>query len=237
MRRFGDLLRLVSGLVLGLIVRDVDDITGNLHAFFYPKDFKTRGDRLAVITAVTLIALFLRNLHGSSVYDDWLARRGRTPVLERTRKGKVFTLCMLLTTLFVSPVLVAHLLSKHLSKLYSPTAMALLLFSSFAFYGLWNFFLWITDRDYSESSEPGISDLALSWLRVDIIALSVIALFATRWVYLSSIRQPIPTAAIGWCFCLVSTWTILADYVQNRGLYFPVEESAMQEPTKTVGLR
>jgi hypothetical protein len=228
MRRFGDILRLLSSLVLGLMVRDIDDIIKGLQAFYYPPVREenwgrtvAHDDLLASVTALALIALFFRNIHGSSAYDDWLATGGQTPRFEKHRIGKGVTFGMLLSTLFIAPALSVHEFARHFGPQRSLESISVLLFASFWLYFIWNLCLWSFDGEYSETGKPTIADLALVWLRIDTVSIALVLGFGAICVYLGATKKPIPPESIGWCFCLVAFWTVIADYWYNRQLYFP----------------
>jgi hypothetical protein len=229
MRRFGDILRLLSSLVLGLMVRDVDNIVDGFNAFYstHPK----QGDFLAGSTAVLLIGVFFRNIHGSSVYDEWYTRRKMRPLpsFERYRLGKFLTLLLLLGTLFVAPALTAHYFVHHLRDL-TTLGVFVLLFMSFALYLAWNLLLWLPEDKYSDVGHvPEIADIALNWLRIDMGSAILVAFLGLYWVYNHDRQLPMPKTLVGCCFCCVAAWTIVADYWVNRSFYFPVHHEAGED--------
>src|SRR5947209_16932948 len=150
MRRFGDVLRLLSSLVLGMMVRDYDKITKSFECF-YQRQVPGGHSLLATVTTFLLFAVFFRNIHGSSVYDEWSERQPKRPPprFECYRPGKVLTFLFLLATLFIAPAAAAHYFGEHDTlNGVSSLKVFILLFASFGLYLFWNICLWLPECRY-----------------------------------------------------------------------------------------
>ena len=117
----------------------------NLATYFSKHSTASPSDAysLSWATGITLVLLFLRNLHGSACYDEFLARNPNyIPSFER-RASESFWLSLLsICGLFLGPALATDTLQHHMDQNTSVFGFGAVLFSSIIAYTLFDVLLW-----------------------------------------------------------------------------------------------
>ena len=236
MKKLGDALRMISSVLLGIVIRDSDELTTALNChFFAPGVEHTRAASLAASLAPLLLtALFVRNIHGSAQYDALVERRGYVLSFERSALGRFATFAMALGGLFAGPFLADHLLAHHANDL-SELLILVVLFCPILVYTAWDVSLWLAAMESKLDRESGIHEIAWRWLVVDACAWTVVLGLIASGLKARSVGVRIPTDLSTLCFVVVATGTIFADYVWNAHFYFPANEPPSAEPTTSIG--
>lgn len=237
MKKFDDILRVISSVLLGALVKDFDQLSGGLEKFFanHPRNSGYAG-WVAMMTSLVLVAVFIRNIHASARYDDLAERTSYVPGLERTVGGRFIAFVLAIAGLFVAPV-AAHLLAFHLSPDTPLGFVFIALFLPFLVYVIWDVALWLLDQDQpSEPNSVRMSEVSHRWLIID--GLCIIGVFLAALIYLlyGAEARSIPPEAIAVLFIIVATLTIAFDYYHNRHFYFPAstDDTAQQVEQRTL---
>jgi hypothetical protein len=226
MKKFDDMLRILSSVLLGVVVKDFELIKGNLTRFLDPKGDQldhTACSYLASFTTGMLIMLLLRNLHGSARYDELIEKRGYPPRYERWLMGRFWAYSFAVAGLFGGPFFAGHRLANHLPPDYEVVKAAFPLFFPFVIYGIWDVVLWLSEPEQKSVGQTDVSlgEVALKWIKIDALALALGAALLMYWVYLEGKNQKLlPWQMLGG-FGLMACLVIVLDYISNRRFYFP----------------
>jgi hypothetical protein len=228
-KRFEDILRLISGVLLGTLVRDFDTLRMNLADLFSVT--KPHFDVVAIgrATTVVLIAAFLRNIHGSAQYDQATEDMKVRPEFERTHRGRIFTFLFSLAALFGGPALIGHVVANHSVAKSSNTQLTVmpllsgewffvLMFFPFGVYIVWDALLWIWGED---TQETAIGPVLENWIWIDCLGLFVFIGFIGFELYQRGKGIPFNYELAALAYLAISSFIILADYCTNRSFYFP----------------
>jgi hypothetical protein len=226
MRKFDDVLRIISSILLGALIRDIDDLRKSLGLFIINS---SRGsiephdkDYLTLAISIVLVATFLRNIHGSARYDELIARRGYTPNLERRVGGRMWFFALGVAGLFLGPFFAGHQLAHHLAPEDWVGWPTFCLFFSFGIYLLWNMSLWLSDPDDGDASNgPAVDVIVERWLKIDAVGILVIIVMFGYSLYLRAGGHRLSAALMALTFIVFGIVVTLADYVANREFYFP----------------
>lgn len=224
MKKFHDVLRILSSVLLGALVREFDDLVSSLQQLFAKESLNISDEKFARATAIVLLVLFVRNIHSSSRYDE-VAGNGFSPGYERNYFGRVLTFCLALAGLFLGPSLVGHHLAKHTAGI-SEATFGTILFLPYVIYAFWDLLLWIFQTSWNGSC---LEKVAYRWIVLDCIGLLIVLAFVYAIVWSRSSGNTEFTAM---CFLIVSAVLIVGDYYLNRDFYFPpsFSEASGEDP-------
>jgi hypothetical protein len=226
MRRFGDFLRIIASTMLGLSVREIDTMMKNLATYFSKHSTASFEDAypIAWATGIVVIVLFLRNLHGSACYDDYLSRHPKyVPSFERRTLGRVVAFFLTVCGLFLGPALAAHTLEHHMDGNTSVFAFAFVLFSSLIAYALFDLMLWL-DPSREPASIP-MRDIATRWLRTDAVGLILPMLLLPLYnIFLRASGRILLPQDVALIFVVCTLLMICVDYWSNATFYFPCRD-------------
>jgi cytochrome bd-type quinol oxidase subunit 2 len=226
MKKFDDILRVLSSVLLGVVVKDFELIRGNLIKFLDPKGSQfspTVCSYFAMIATVMLVLLLLRNLHGSARYDELIEKRGYPPHYERWLAGRFWAYFFAVAGLFGGPFFAGHRLANHLPPDYEVVKAAFPLFFPFVIYGIWDVVLWLSEPESKaiEQTDVSLGEVALKWIKIDALALALGTALLVYWVYLEGKNEKLlPWQMLG-VFVLIACLVIVLDYSANRRFYFP----------------
>ena len=232
MKKLGDALRMISSVLLGIVIRDSDALTGALRRYFHnpPSVHTSAADAAAWLVPLVLTAVFVRNIHGSAQYDAHV-ENGFCPSFERSGLGRFGTFLMALGGLFAGPFLADHLLSIHVDGLTGKEVGAVL-FCPILIYTFWDSFLWLASRDSSLDLALTMHEIAWRWLAIDACAWIVVLGLGTVSLKARSKGLRVPADLSTICFLVVAIGTIFADYTWNAQFYFPPNKT---KPTVALG--
>ncbi len=228
MRRFEEILRLLSSVLLGTVVRDFEEISNGVYNFLNQKRGITllvasQTEMLSTGIVVVLLAVYLRNIHGSAAFDTFVGDKA-VPKLERNVSGRVVLFLLMVSGLFITPIL-AHVLRFHLHPGRLGTFFVIL-FLPIAVYSVWNFILWVNTGDEDEEDyDEDFASLADNWIRIDAVALLCVIILGIVYLFLDPFRNPVPPHIIGLAFISISMIVIISDYVWNHKIYFPERDA------------
>ena len=224
MRRFENILRILSSVLLGTLVRDFDSLSGGIKNFFLSHNssfFSPYAPKIATFTAIVLIGVYLRNIHASACYDDFIEARGYVLKIDRRLRWRITSFGLGLLSLFGAPV-AGHIIAHHLPDRGSRAWLTWCLFLPFAVYFIWDIILYLADPEpSSENAHLEIEEISRKWLRIDAAGLFLVAILLIYNLYLEGYKQVLPTEVIAAAFILIAVGTIFADYLWNNRLYFP----------------
>jgi hypothetical protein len=224
MRKFDDVLRIISSILLGVLIRDIDDLRAALGGFIRARSpmESQYSDHLTLTMSIVLVATFLRNIHGSVRYDELIARRNYTPTLERHTIGRMWFFVLGVAALFLGPFFAGHQLAHHLAPADPLSWPTFCLFFSFGIYILWNISLWLSDPDDAAvSNSPAVDVIVERWLKIDAVGILVIGVMFSYSLYLRASGRPLSAPLMALTFIIFGMVVTLGDYVANREFYFP----------------
>ncbi|MGZ8874241.1 MAG: hypothetical protein ACXW1F_04725 [Halobacteriota archaeon] len=223
MRKFEDILRILSSVLLGTLVRDFDLLSGGLKNFFinHHSPLSSHAQNIATVTSVILILVYVRNIHASARYDDFLEKTGYALCIDRKLYGRWASYCFNLMGLFAVPF-AGHILAHHLADAESAIWLSLPLFLSFIVYGLWDAILWLAEPEqHRPDVQAAMDDIMWKWLVVDALGLLLVFVLLLIYFRLTSTGQAFPAEVTALFFVVIAAGTIIADYFWNHRLYFP----------------
>lgn len=238
MKRFEDVLRIISGILLGALVRDFDDLRGNFTGLFATTAPHFADTFVAQLTTILLICVFLRNIHGSVRYDDAVEGSDFQTALEKNHFGRFVEFSFALAALFCGPSLVGHYIAHHavvrdptgkeaLKVLLSGEQFAFLLFFPFAIYFVWDVLLWVgSDAKCDGSNE--MERVAYNWILMDCLGLACVLAIGYVELYQRGRGGHFNFEVWALTFSLVASAIVFGDYFLNRSFYFP-ERSALAD--------
>ncbi len=237
MRKFEDILRILSSILLGTLIRDFDSMSKNLKMYFEQRPHSLYVDEVADTTTVVLIALFFRNIHGSARYDSFCEETGYYPLFERNRIGRSATFALTLLALFFGPAHAGHRIATHLRMDQSVRMMALYLFLPLLVYAVWDVLLWCSDTGRKNRSDKlHMQDVIDHWVKIDALGLLIVILMGLCWLYLKLSEAAFPSELMAVFFILCAVSAISADYITNVDFYFPAKKKK-SKPNPSIMLR
>ena len=224
MKRFDDVLRMLSGILLGIMVRDFDIMSKNLCAFCggIPQN---RIEYLVAFCAVLmLLAIFLRNIHGSTRYDEYIENEKCSSTIERKVGGRFFVWLLYIFALFLGPSLAGRRLA-----LVEPTDslgwLATILFFSLAVYIVWDFMLWFFPLEKTTGNgrvERRLEDVVRNWVKIDVLAVLLGMVFVALYCFVAlDCQENVQRLLVTVSFVVISCFMLVGDYWKNRHFYFP----------------
>jgi hypothetical protein len=224
MKRFEDVLRVLSSILLGSLIRDFDSLDKHLKTYLESHGTGTylnEPGMVATAVSFVLILTLLRNIHGSARYDDYVEDVKYKPSFETRLRGRVGSFILAIAALFASPI-VGHHIAHHLNPSYSQPVVAILLFFPFLIYSCWDILLCFADPEAPNGSrQRSIREVAVTWLKIDMIGVVGVMLIGLWALYLRGCGQDLPTDFLGLGFTGLATVMIGADYLLNAHFYFP----------------
>ncbi len=224
MKRFGDVLRILSSVLVGAIIKDFDKLRDGLSRWL--GDGSTTWWRSAAWwTGAMLIALFVRNIHGSVQYDDWTAKTGFRSSMEKGTGGRALVFAFSIVGLFLGPFLPSHLFAYDFAtpNPVPEVGWAIgVLFLSPAVYFLWDVMLFSgRSRGFGDGPQMHeLHELLLRWCKIDLVAVGF-SFFPLMYFYLTAKPWHLSPSTVGHDFILVAILIIVSDYAWNHSLYFP----------------
>ncbi len=230
MKRFEEILSILSSVLLGLLVTDFDKVKCSVGQYIYDDSALLKGlaspscdTPLARAVTFLLIAMFLRNIHGAARYDE-LAIGHRLPTLERRVVGRVLTFAFSLAALFLGPFLAGHIFAWHPSLTRSLPEFGFSLFLPFVVYALWDLLLFLFADDSRDGNRVN-EEVIVRWVKIDAIAFAfgIVVFF---WDVDQRLHgAQITKEGIAITFLIVAGFVICADYLWNHRFYFPAAEN------------
>jgi hypothetical protein len=219
-------------VLVGLLVRDFHTLTSGLSNYFQSYQVaRERADWIAFSTAVTLIILFVRNIHGSARYDDYIGERKYLFSLDETVWKRFGAFFLTFLALFGGPISASHILSYHLDNGASTFWLLLLLFFTLLIYAFWNFCLWVSEaRRVSTLDSPTMQDITHQWVKVDALAILFGAVLGLSVFALQIKKQKLAPDLIALGFVGIALFVIITDYYLNRYFYFPAIKREAESP-------
>jgi hypothetical protein len=222
----------LSSILLGMLVRDYDDISSNFSSLFYSCDFHFACEWMGKVITLVLIGAFIRNIHGSVCYENMVSRTKVRSCLEETCLGRCLTFFFSLFVLFGGPFFAGYCMTHHAIAIsrsatgvsqrvvISGTVLTLVLFMPLAIYLLWDMLLWVARP---EESDLGLDKTVNNWSKID--ALTMIALLVVGCFQLvrTSHGYSFNFEFLAVAFVVIMTGVIVSDYYLNRHFYFPDE--------------
>src|SRR3982750_1760311 len=227
MKKFDDILRLLSSILLGALIKDFDNVSHKLACLLHFHKTETAvAEQLADLTTVVLICVFLRNLHGSARYDELIKERNYHPSYEAHPLGRLTSFVLAVSGLFLGPLFVGHRLAYHLPESYSLMWLAIILFSPFAAYAVWDILIWLSEPEVSsDMASPRVEAIAHNWIKADAVVLVSGMAMLLYWIYLKGNKQEFDPSYLAIVFIVVAIAVIIFDYSRNLHFYFPTPAS------------
>ena len=251
MKKFGDLLRLLSSILLGFAVREFDQMYKSIDSFLRRDPYFAYFDWLPRLLAILVFALFIRNIHSSARYDEWLEENGYTPDFERSTLGRFVVMLMYVAGLFLGPFYTVHVFAEHadefagiktqaIAGMYVPftplLALFVALFLPVFVYVFWDVLLWLSRPPSRRVKvEPPLPILAHRWLMMDAITILVFLTLLGHSLYLygkkpSESPSRVEVALTG---AVLVVFILVWDYGKNRDFYFPSGVRVRYRATRT----
>ena len=238
LKRFGDMLNLLSGILLTSIVMDFDELHNNFATLFL-----SQGNYFAVgivsrLATINIICLFIRNIHGSIRYDELVEKAKDRAVLDSTHSGRFFAFCFALGTLFFGPSIIDQYLGHHAlvragngnggelaHEMMTGQVFATVLLLPFVIYIVWDLLLWMLGTmEPGDGSEMDV--VAYRWMVMDAVALILMQVFGLASLYRQWKNLPFNYEYATLGFMVISSSIVIGDYILNRRFYFPDEQVA-----------
>lgn len=227
MRRFEDILRILSSVLLGTLVRDFELLSDGLKKYFLSHNspfFSPYAENTATVTSIVLIVVYFRNIHASARYDEFIEKEKYVLQIDRKLKWRVVSFLLALLSLVGAPV-AGHILAHHLPDKGDILLMVVFLFLPFAVYLVWDFILCLSDPEPSSAeAHREVEQIAWKWLFIDAIGLALVTILLVANLYLEGLegyRQSLPPEVVAGGFVLIAVVTVSYDYYKNHRLYFP----------------
>jgi hypothetical protein len=234
MKKFGDVLRVLSSVLLGVLMRDFDDLRGSLVALFSKEPTHFLESEVALLTSIVLVVSFVRNIHGSALYDALLEEKEVALTYEGYTIGRVITFLMGLAGMFLGPFLVGHHVARHSGGI-SEQGLGFILFLPFLVYAIWDFLVWFSDDSTASGKYRHIREIANNWVVVDSIALIMALVFGVATLFLRARKIDMNTELTAATYIVVAAWIIVGDYILNSSFYFaPAVKKRPERDAKTV---
>ncbi len=227
MKRFEDVLRILSSILLGSVIRDFDKLTKHLGIVGQALPSDAYKWLVSDGAAFVLIGVFIRNIHASARFDSFTETKKYTASFEQTLSGRFFAFLLTIAALVCGPFFAGHELVNHMDAGISAGKLGLVLFVPFAAYAIWDVLLWCSDEDPDTAVTPCIHNIADHWVRIDACALLLIMAFVLYSLHLRGVhamdsrpyRVPPDLATVA--FLATAVFMVVADYRVNSNLYFP----------------
>lgn len=215
MRRFDDLLRMLSSILLGLLIKDAPTLSKKLHEYLENCGGSPGACKnLAHVVAVVIIVGFFRSIHGSSRYDDVRESTSADlrPRYEKYLSGRVFGFVATLATLIVAP-LCALMLQWEALPDGSSSLFLFTLSLPYLVYCIYDLVLVASLHVDSPIRYP-----AIAWLKLHTSLGVAFLVLVLHFLQAGSAFPPEMTAVV---FIVAASIQIGGDYVLNRHFYFP----------------
>lgn len=233
MKRFGDILNLLSGILLTVIVSDFDQLRTNFRALFLSQQQHYAVDILATTVTCTLIVVFIRNIHGSVRYDELISdSKSARLALDRSYVGRFVGFAFAIVALFCGPWIVDYFVAHHafydanavkstlIETPLSGSAFATVLFMPFAIYIVWDFLLWLLGTDGQECPAE-VDNVAHHWMVLDAVTLIIVLTMGAVALFTSRGGGGADYELLTIGFIVISVVILVGDYWMNRSFYFP----------------
>lgn len=219
MKRFDDVLRILSSILLGILVKDFNVMTTELNKFFAPYQKIGHESSLSFLTVIVLIAVFFRNIHGNARYDDVREKTRCVIWFEQYPMGRFGTFFLAVAALFFGPSLAGQILAYHLTPNDSIWALGPL-FLPFLIYAFWDFWLLVS---ISECRHSGLclTDVVLKWNKLNAVGCLIFLICFAYTLILESNGVNISPMFICWVFIVIAVIIVGGDYFINHAFYFP----------------
>jgi hypothetical protein len=233
LKRFDDILRVISGVLLGVLVRDFDNLSGGFESLYRQEPRHFFDEAVAGATAFLVAIAFLRNIHGSARYDDFLKEQDKalqkqnkelSLASESTYFGRTTAFALALASLFFGPFWVNHEIANHASRTSTKEFFTVILFFPFLIFAIWDFRLWFLEDDESQDWRRTLAEITHKWVRIDAIAILILLSYAALNLYLRTkgiiVQGNENTELSSVVFLLTVSFMIVADYLVNKTFYF-----------------
>lgn len=237
MRRHEDILRILSSVLLGTLVRDFERLSDHLRDFFLSHNspfFSSHAENIATVTIIVLIGVYLRNIHASARWDDFVEKSHLTLKIDRKLRWRISSFILALLSLIGAPV-AGHIIGYHLPTGGSIAWMVWPLFLPLAVYVIWDAVLFLSDPEpSSDGTRPQVEEIARKWVFIDALGLALVTVLLGIKLYLEGKpnQQQIPPEVVAVGFVLIATGIVITDYLWNHRLYFPFHAAKVDTPAK-----
>jgi len=220
MKRFNDVLRLLSSILLGGVVRELDDFQHALLRLINVDGPHPLSSIVAHTTAIALVITFVRNLFGSVQYDFFVNNWEWMPSLELKVSGRALSTAMALWALFGGPYFSVHLLTHHFQEgLTAPGLLFLLMFPISVFL-MWDSMLWLSAPPGDPVHAAEFQRVTCNWIAIDACALLVIVFLGID--SLAQAPYQVSMYRVAFVACGVLMGSAAFDFAMNRHFYFPL---------------
>jgi hypothetical protein len=166
-----------------------------------------------------IVAFFVRNVHASFRYDQWVSARKFSPSYEKKLLGRAWTFLASLLALFVSSYAAEHFLAGHLDSVIPVKWLVVALVAPFVIYFIWDLILWVDTDDPSAKRDKIMQQFVKRWLVIDTAGMTwLLACLAYSGAVGSTPDRGL--SLVLFCFSFLTVGTVAADYYLNRGFYF-----------------
>ena len=217
MRKLGDILSILSSILLGNLIRETDILTESLQHLFQKQHLFYAPGIVSGLTSIFLVASFMRNIHGSVCYETFASKTNLKSSLDASVRGRMVVFFLALGALFLGPASAEHHLAHH------PTSgggfgFFTVLFLPFGVYYFWDLLLWLFPPD-PENQE--FERIVYRWVVIDGFILLFVLTFGIVSIYWKSVNRPFDYETTCLSFVVLAAATIVAVYSWNREFYFP----------------
>jgi hypothetical protein len=234
-KHIGLMFSMLSSILLGLIVQDFDALRRNFAWLFLQSETSIAADFVARVTAIAVIAMFLRNIHGAVRYDELLGKKTVLPSLDASTIGRVFSFACAVAALFLGPSLIGHMIIHHAGQdvidpaTHRPVPLGahwytLTLFFPFACFLVWDLMIWLLGTEKDKSTLM-FEKTTLYWIKIDVSGL-LAALILGAFALWRRLQHPFNYEFMAFSFLVIAAGIVVADYWLNREFYFPNEQEA-----------
>jgi hypothetical protein len=225
MKRFDDVLRMLSSILLGIMVKDIDLMSKNLGTFCHCDATGQDQHPVAFYAVVMLLAVFLRNIHGSVRYDGYAQENHCSSRIEQHLAGRVYVWLLSICALFLGPSLAGRRLAHGFGPGDSAVLLGLVLFFPFVVYVVWDFTLWfapIEERVVATGQvKRHLEGVVRNWVKIDAMGILLVMVFVAYWLFVERLGEEFLRVCAASGFIVVAGAMVVADYYTNRHFYFP----------------
>lgn len=220
MKRFDDLLRMLSSILFGLLIKDAQKLFFELSNYLNCCGVSPGWcKRLAVAISVLIIVGFFRNIHGSFQYDALLEDTSSDlrPAYEKCIAGRFCGFFATVVTLVAVPLCVLMIEWGFLSS----SSVSHFIFILFFPYGLYLIYDSILVCSLDANSPIRYPALGWLWLHITLAIGFLFCLPIFSQATDSEDWRALLTELIARVYIVAALIQIIGDYYLNRHFYFP----------------
>jgi hypothetical protein len=206
------------------MVKDIDPMTEKLSLFCNCDQNNKSEHPAAFIVVLMLLGVFLRNIHGSARYDDYVQEHKCGSRIERNVGGRIFVWLLCILALFLGPSLAGRRLAHGFELTASAERLIVVLFFSLFVYLVWDFTLWFFPIEQVRENgkvERHLEDVVRNWVKIDALAILLGMAFTAYWLFVQDWGDGSKRIYVAWSFVTIASMMLATDYYKNRHFYFP----------------